>query len=345
MAHHSKNINPNYRKSAIVTYTIEECLIGLETREYKYLSYLLSKAESNSSEDRSFVKTILDSKQDTSKFCKKIAISGAPGVGKSTFIDAYGSYLTGQGYRVAVLPVDPTSHISKGSILGDKTRMDTLSLSDKAYIKPMSSGLISGGVAASTFTAIEICELAEFDYIIIETVGVGQSEFIVRNMVDMFILLLQPGGGDDLQGIKRGIMEMADLLIVTKADGSLKSNAMNSVKLYKNALSFFAKNNYNWKPQITIHSSIDDNYNDDVNVLIESYYKHLEKSDLLKSLRTDQKEWFFKTTAQQLILEKLSYNTSLQDLLSELNQGVKSGTVKPAKALHKLELFLDEKKS
>ena len=149
----------------------------------------------------------------------RIGVSGAPGVGKSTFIESLGNYLTEQGHQVAVLAVDPTSAVSGGSILGDKTRMEALSVNPKAFVRPSPAGTTLGGVTRRTRESLLLCEAAGYDVIIVETVGVGQSETAVSDMTDMFLLLLSPGGGDDLQGIKRGIMELADLVLVNKADG------------------------------------------------------------------------------------------------------------------------------
>ncbi|MBL4894234.1 MAG: methylmalonyl Co-A mutase-associated GTPase MeaB, partial [Emcibacter sp.] len=166
----------------------------------------------------------------------RLGFTGTPGVGKSTFIEAFGLYLTGQGYKVAVLAVDPSSTRTGGSILGDKTRMELLSKDPLAFIRPSPSGCALGGVARRTREAMLLCEAAGYDVVLIETVGVGQSEIAVADMVDMFLLMLSPGGGDELQGIKRGIMELADLVIVNKADGDLKPAAIRAAADYKSAL-------------------------------------------------------------------------------------------------------------
>lgn len=171
----------------------------------------------------------------------RIGLSGTPGVGKSTFIEAFGTMLTGQGLRVAVLAVDPSSARSGGSILGDKTRMETLSRDPNAFIRPTPSNARLGGVARRTREAIRLCEAAGYDVVLIETVGVGQSETLVAEMADLFVLLLAPAGGDELQGVKRGIMEMADLVLVNKADGELLATARRTVADYAGALRLLRK--------------------------------------------------------------------------------------------------------
>ena len=208
-----KHINPSYQRLVTKKYSLQECHDLIKT-DSQVLSHLISKAESTLEEDRKFLEIIYDKvprKSDT----KRIAITGAPGVGKSSFLNSYCKELIARGNKVAILPVDPTSYTTKGSILGDKTRMDALVGLKDVYIKPMASALALGGVAPATAAAICLCEMADYDYIFVETVGVGQSEYEVRGLVDLFILLLQPGGGDELQGIKRGIMEMADCLLYT----------------------------------------------------------------------------------------------------------------------------------
>lgn len=174
----------------------------------------------------------------------RIGLSGTPGVGKSTFIEAFGKMLTGQGLRVAVLAVDPSSSRSGGSILGDKTRMETLSRDPNAYIRPSPSRAELGGVARRTRETVRLCEAAGFDIVLIETVGVGQSETLVAEMSDLFILLLAPAGGDELQGVKRGIMEIADIILVNKADGELRDTAMRTVSDYAGALHLLRKRPY-----------------------------------------------------------------------------------------------------
>ncbi|MEM7643760.1 MAG: methylmalonyl Co-A mutase-associated GTPase MeaB [Pseudomonadota bacterium] len=184
---------------------------------------------------------LLDDLQQTGRQALRIGLSGTPGVGKSTFIEAFGTMLTGQGKRVAVLAVDPSSARTGGSILGDKTRMDRLARDPKAYIRPSPSASQLGGVARRSREAVSLCEAAGYDVVLIETVGVGQSETMVAKMCDLFVLLLAPAGGDELQGVKRGIMEIADLILINKADGDLKATATRTVSDYAAALRLLRK--------------------------------------------------------------------------------------------------------
>ena len=187
----------------------------------------------------------------------RVGVTGVPGVGKSTFIESFGKLLTSQGKKVAVLAIDPTSERTHGSILGDKSRMHELSANNNAFIRPSPSGGTLGGVANKTRESIILCEAAGFDIILIETVGVGQSETTVSNLVDFFLLLMLAGAGDELQGIKRGIMELADALIITKADGDNITNSKNAALAYKRALHLFPAMENGWTPKVSICSALE----------------------------------------------------------------------------------------
>lgn len=366
MATPTRHINPNYQRFTPKTYTPEACIKGLG-KDIKILSFLISKAESPRSADKQLLDTILsqarpdtqaqvvpntqpipicNSQQQTNKTqpkARKIAITGSPGVGKSTFLNAYCSHLLEQGYKVAILPVDPSSHASKGSILGDKTRMDDLVGRANIYIKPMASSLALGGVAPSTRTAIDLCELAGYEYIFVETVGVGQSEYAVRHLVDMFILLLQPGGGDELQGIKRGIIEMADLLIVTKADGDLRPAAHQSLRGYKNALQLLWPNAYAWKAKATLYSSVDHRYRQDLEEKINAYYTHMAQQSRLAQLRADQALHYFHAGTTQVMLDYMRQHGNLSDDIKVIEQQLLSEKIYPFQALLRLEHKLNER--
>lgn len=209
--------------------------------ERRALARAITLAESGRADHRAEAEALLAALAGAGRQALRIGLSGTPGVGKSTFIEAFGMMLTGQGLRVAVLAVDPSSARSGGSILGDKTRMEQLSRDPNAFIRPSPSQSVMGGVARRTRDAIALCEAAGFDVILIETVGVGQSETMVADMADLFVLLLAPAGGDELQGVKRGIMEQADLILVNKADGALKSTATRTCADYAGALRLLRK--------------------------------------------------------------------------------------------------------
>ena len=205
------------------------------------LARAITLVESTRPEHRDRAAALLDALRDAGRQAMRIGLSGTPGVGKSTFIEAFGTMLTGQGVRVAVLAVDPSSARSGGSILGDKTRMDRLARDPLAFVRPSPSATHLGGIARRTREAVALCEAAGFDVVLIETVGVGQSETLVSQIADIFVLLLAPAGGDELQGVKRGIMEMADLILVNKSDGDLLAAATRTVADYAGALRLLRK--------------------------------------------------------------------------------------------------------
>ncbi|MBP5206173.1 MAG: methylmalonyl Co-A mutase-associated GTPase MeaB, partial [Bacteroidales bacterium] len=213
----SVNPNPVVRKRRKLSR--EEYIQGILTGDRTILSQAITMIESSNPDHLAMAQAIIEGCLPHSGNSLRIGITGVPGVGKSTFIEAFGKMLTGMGHKVAVLAIDPSSERTKGSILGDKTRMEQLSVDPDAFIRPSPSGSTLGGVARKTRETIVLCEAAGFDVILVETVGVGQSETVVKSMVDFFLLLMQAGAGDELQGIKRGIMEMADALIINKADG------------------------------------------------------------------------------------------------------------------------------
>jgi len=213
-----------------------ELAAGVEARDRRALARAITLVESNRPADRSAADRLIEKLLAATGHALRLGISGPPGVGKSTFIEAFGLHLVEKGHRVAVLAIDPSSRVSGGSILGDKTRMAELSRHGSAFIRPSPAGDTLGGVARRTREAMLVCEAAGFDLVMIETVGVGQSETAVADMADLFLLLVQPGGGDDLQGIKRGIVELADLVVVTKSDGALEAVAGRTAADYQAAM-------------------------------------------------------------------------------------------------------------
>ena len=215
---------------------VNELAAQVAQGDRRALARAITLVESGRADHRAMAADLLDRLAGLGRQALRIGLSGTPGVGKSTFIEAFGLHLTGQGLRVAVLAVDPSSARSGGSILGDKTRMDLLARDPRAYIRPSPSQAHLGGVGRRSRESVALCEAAGFDVVLVETVGVGQSETLVAGMTDLFVLLLAPGGGDELQGVKRGIMEMADLILVNKADGDLKPAAMRTVADYAGAL-------------------------------------------------------------------------------------------------------------
>ncbi len=231
----------------------------------------------------------------------RIGITGVPGVGKSTFIEAFGKKLTALGKKVAVLAVDPTSSESKGSILGDKTRMQELVKDANAFIRPSPASDTLGGVARKTRETIILCEAAGYDIVLIETVGVGQSETAVHGMVDFFLLLKLAGAGDELQGIKRGIMEMADLLVINKADGVNKNAARNAKTEFEAALHLFPPKLNGWTPKVLLCSAIEGTGIDEIWEIIQDYILKSTKSGYLRAHRKNQnKSWLLQTIDDRL---------------------------------------------
>ena len=234
----------------------------------------------------------------------RIGITGVPGVGKSTFIETFGTHLTALGKRVAVLAIDPSSSITKGSILGDKTRMEALVKDPHAFIRPSASGDSLGGVARKTRESIILCEAAGFDVIIIETVGVGQSETTVHSMVDYFLLLKLAGAGDELQGIKRGIIEMADAIAINKADGDNLKQAKLAQVEFNRALHFYPQKSSGWQPKVTLCSAIQNEGIDAIWNIILEYFKLTTENNYFNEKRHEQnKYWLIQTIEDQLKLE------------------------------------------
>lgn len=331
------NINPGFKRNPAPSYSVDHCINNIQ--DYKILSHLISKAESKLGKDQDFVSTVLNILPD--KQSRRIAISGSPGVGKSTFINSLGELMVAQGLKVAVLPVDPSSHVSRGSILGDKTRMENLIRLDNVFIKPMASSLALGGVAPASQMATLLCEKAGFDYILIETVGVGQSEYEVRHLVDLFVLLLQPGGGDDLQGIKRGIMEMADLMVVTKADGALKTNAQQSFEAYKNAAKLLLPNVLGWHPKVKMYSSVTQEGSETLFNCLDQYFKFLSEKDRITKLRDAQNEYFFDKEYKTLLLSRFDSKKDFQSELKLIKEAFKNKNILIFEAIQKLKSLID----
>lgn len=251
----------------------------------------------------------------------RIGITGVPGVGKSTFIEAFGSFLTHLGKKVAVLAVDPSSSLSHGSILGDKTRMEELVKDENAFIRPSASGDTLGGVARKTRESIILCEAAGFDTIIIETVGVGQSETAVHSMVDFFLLLKISGAGDELQGIKRGIMEMADAIVINKADGDNIKKANQAKLEFNRALHLFPPKKSNWQPKVTTCSAITKDGITEIWETISAYLEQTKISGYFNENRKDQNHfWMLETINEQLRLN--FYNQP--EIISQLEQNKKA---------------------
>lgn len=263
----------------------------------------------------------------------RIGLSGTPGVGKSTFIESFGRMLTAQGKRVAVLAVDPSSSRSGGSILGDKTRMDLLSRDPNAFIRPSPSQTHLGGVARRTREAVRLCEAAGYDVVLIETVGVGQSETVVAEMSDVFLLLLAPAGGDELQGVKRGIMEMADVIVVNKADGDLKAAAMRTCADYAGALRLLRKRAQDPEgfPKAMTVSALEERGLAETWAVLQDLIDWRRGNGFWDRTRAEQARYWFHEDVKQQVLAQLE-TPAVRGALKQLSDQVASGTVDPATA-------------
>lgn len=266
----------------------------------------------------------------------RLGLSGAPGVGKSTFIEVLGKHLTGLGHKVAVLAVDPSSSLSGGSILGDKTRMEELARDPMAFIRPSPAGKTLGGVARRTREAMLLCEAAGFDVVIVETVGVGQSETAVADMVDMFVLLQSPGGGDDLQGIKRGIMELADMIAINKADGALEKVAKIAQTDFKSALRLMRPKSPNWTPEVLLASALNGTGIGEIWNAVCTFEERMAESGELENNRARQaKAWMWKEIEEGM-LDAFAGDDDVAGLVDKLEADVGAGLVTPATAAARL---------
>lgn len=266
----------------------------------------------------------------------RIGISGVPGVGKSTFIERFGRHVIENGHRVAVLAVDPSSSVSGGSILGDKTRMEELGRNAKAFIRPSPTGGTLGGVARRTREAIALCEAAGYDVVIVETVGVGQSETAVKDMTDMFMLLLSPTGGDELQGMKRGIVELADLILVNKADGALEAAALGTVSNYRNAVHLLRPASPNWAVPVDACSALAGTGIAEVWRHVEAYRKALGDSGEIAARRKAQAQSWLWSEVGESLLANLRAHRDVKQLLPALEKDVVEGRIAVAQAARRL---------
>jgi LAO/AO transport system kinase len=266
----------------------------------------------------------------------RMGITGVPGVGKSTFIDTFGMALLEAGKKVAVLAVDPSSPISKGSILGDKTRMERLAADSRAFIRPSPSSDTLGGVARKTRETILLCEAAGYDTILVETVGVGQSETAVHAMTDFFVLLMLAGAGDQLQGIKRGIMEMCDAMIITKADGNNAVNATRAKADYASALHLFPAREDGWFPPVMTTSALEGKGIDEVVMLLDNYAAWMQGRGLMNERRKKQNLSWLHEELRARIVERFYENSDVKSRLEAMERIVSNGSISPFQAASEL---------
>ncbi|MBT6808032.1 MAG: methylmalonyl Co-A mutase-associated GTPase MeaB [Flavobacteriales bacterium] len=281
--------------------------------------------ESSLSSDTLLAQKLLENCLPESGNSIRIGITGVPGVGKSTFIESFGKLLTNKGHKVAVLAIDPTSEKTFGSILGDKSRMNQLSVDENAFIRPSPSAGILGGVASKTKDSIVLCEAAGFDIILVETVGVGQSETSVSNICDFFLLLMLAGAGDELQGIKRGIMELADMIVISKAEGDNLQKSKNAKQEYQRALHLFPAMENGWTPKVSVCSALENTGITEIWEVIKEYNSKMNASDWKTGRRERQNIYFLHHTIKEELGNK-KYNSlksegKLDVLETKLSEG------------------------
>lgn len=308
------------------------------------LAQAITLVESQLPQDRQAAGELISSLLKYTGNSIRIGITGVPGVGKSTFIEALGLIITKIGKKLAVLAIDPSSPSSKGSILGDKTRMNALAANKNAFVRPSSAGNNLGGVASRSMESVLLCEAAGYDVIIIETVGVGQSEFAVKNMSDVFLLLMLAGAGDELQGIKRGIMEIADILVINKADGDNVSQANLARKAYESAIHLFTQRETKWQPPVLTCSSLSGNGVEVVwDNLIKYIDEHKANGHFEISRKTQKKYWLDQALSTE-ILQHLKNDQNIKNLLPELEDKVLSNQISSIQAVEQImKIFLQRK--
>lgn len=335
MAPLNPNLN-NQTTSRRPPHSGDDYVTGILESDRVILSRAITLLESTRPSDRNIARAVVEECLPHSGDSIRVAVTGVPGVGKSTFIETLGQRLVELGKRLAVLTVDPTSERSKGSILGDKTRMGELAGLDDAFIRPSPTAGTLGGVAPKTREAILLCEAAGYDTIFVETVGVGQSEISVHSMVDFFLLLALAGAGDELQGIKRGIVEMADAVAVTKADGENREAAESARAEYENALRLLAESESGWEPPVCTCSALTGEGINEVWEAVETYWEYTTDSGFFDEQRRRQaKHWMYQTVEQRLKDDFFS-STAVDAIRTETEEAVLKGELSSVAAAEKL---------
>lgn len=317
-------------------HSAEEYVTGILHQDRIMLSKAITLVESHLASDIELAETVLEKILPHSGHSLRIGITGVPGAGKSTFIECFGRHLTSLGKHIAVLTIDPSSQRTQGSILGDKTRMEALANDPRAFIRPSASGNTLGGVHSRTRETLLLCEAAGFEIIIIETVGVGQSEVSVRGIVDFFLLLMLAGAGDELQGIKRGIMEMADAIAINKADGDNIKHSRRAQRDYQNALHLFPPNDTGWYPQVLTCSATEGYGMQEIWEMICAYEKQMKQGGYFTSNRQQQNlQWMHESISYHL-RTGFYQHPQVQHSLSSLEQQVECGQMPANMAARKL---------
>jgi LAO/AO transport system kinase len=316
--------------------SVDEFVSNILKGNITFLSKAITLVESTNAKHQQKANEILERCLPHANNSVRIGITGVPGVGKSTFIESFGKHLTAQEKKVAVLAVDPSSSVNKGSILGDKTRMEELVTDTNAFIRPSPSGTSLGGVAQKTRESIILCEAAGFDTIIIETVGVGQSETVVHSMVDFFLLLKLAGAGDELQGIKRGIIEMADAIVINKADGDNEKNAKIAKVEFNRALHLYPIKESKWQPKVLTASALHSLGIEKIDKMIVDYISLTKENNYFSQKRNDQNKYWLLATIEQQLKDNFYQNTTIKNALVKEISNLENGKTTPFNAAKRL---------
>ena len=315
---------------------INEIAAGVRTGNVRSLAKAITLIESRNLDHSLAATTLLDELLPATGNSIRIGISGVPGAGKSTFIEAFGMYLLSLGHKVAVLAVDPSSQISGGSILGDKTRMEELAREEGAFIRPSPAGQTLGGVARKTRETMLVCEAAGYDVIIVETVGVGQSEITVASMVDFFLLLQIPNAGDELQGIKRGVMEIADAIVVNKAEGENRPRAELARQQYANALHMLKPKSLNWQVPALLCSALHNEGVAEIWETIKDFGTQMRETGELQDKRNLQASDWMWTLLLDDLKEMFLRDRNVESLVEQVQEAVATGVTTPSAAARRL---------
>lgn len=329
-------VNPHFRRRRLPELSVEQYVEAIVAGDITRLSQAVTLVESTLEAHRAKAQAIIEGCLPYAGKSIRIGITGVPGAGKSTSIDSFGMHLVRQGRKLAVLAIDPTSEVSRGSILGDKTRMEQLAREPNAFIRPSAAGDSLGGVARKTRETIILCEAAGFDTIFVETVGVGQSETAVHSMVDFFLLIQLAGTGDELQGIKRGIMEMADGIVINKADGENVDAARLAAAHFCNALQLFPQTESGWEPKVLTYSGYYAIGIKEIFDMIDKYRHYTIDTGYFELKRQRQAKWWMYEAINDALKHSFFHNEAIEKLLPEMEHAVQTESITPFVAAHRL---------
>ena len=326
----------------MTTKSAQDYTRGVLAHDRRILAKTITLIESSLPAHQAMAREVIDLLIPHTGKAVRLGITGVPGAGKSTFIESFGTMLVGKGLTVAVLTIDPSSIRSRGSILADKTRMEKLSVAENAYVRPSPSGGTLGGVARKTKEAMLVCEAAGFDVVIVETVGAGQSEVAVASMVDFFLVLMIPGAGDELQGIKKGIMELADAIVINKTDGENIAKANLAKRQYEMALHFLNPSSPNWTPPVLTCSALEMTGIEEVWESVVEYTKRLGATGELDAKRKNQNIDWLRFLVQEGLREWFYKKPSIQKMIPPIEKKVEQGVIPPTTAADRLLARLDD---